>query len=60
MLMKFFAAVGIAALFVLISVIFAAIMASVDDRWESDPEEDEEQAAYLREWEKRRQNRRGQ
>lgn len=55
MLMKFFAAVGIAVLFVLATVIFAAIMALVDDRWESDPEEDEEQAAYLREWKKRRE-----
>lgn len=53
MIIKILAVLGIVFIFFCVSVAFAVIMASYTD-YEDDPEEDAEQAAYLKEWRKKR------
>ena len=48
MIMKILAALGIVFIFFCIWTAFAVFAASGD--YEDDPEEDEEQAKYIREW----------
>lgn len=52
MIIKILAALGIIFIFICLSLVLAAIMTSLED--DTDPEEDEEQAAYLEAWRKKR------
>ena len=49
MIIKILAILGIVFIFFCVSVAFAVIMASYTD-YEEDPEEDREQAEYIKEW----------
>ncbi len=48
MIIKILAALGIIFIFICISLVLAAIMASLED--DADPEEDEEQMQYIMRW----------
>ena len=50
MIMKILAALGIVFIFFCISVAIAVLSTGLHDDYYSDPEEDEEQAKYIREW----------
>ena len=50
MIMKILAALGIVFIFFCISVAIAVLSTGLRDDYYSDPEEDEEQAKYIREW----------
>lgn len=50
MIMKILAALGIVFIFFCISIAIAVLSTGLRDDYYSDPEEDEEQAKYIREW----------
>ena len=50
MIMKILAALGIVFIFFCISVAIAVLSNGLNDDYYRDPEEDEEQARYIREW----------
>lgn len=53
MIMKILAALGIVFIFFYISIAIAVLSTGLHDDYYRDPEEDEEQAAYLKEWRKK-------
>lgn len=50
MIIKILAALGIVFIFFCISIAIAVLSTGLRDDYYSDPEEDEEQAKYIREW----------
>ena len=50
MIIKILAALGIVFIFFCISVAIAVLSTGLHDDYYRDPEEDEEQAKYIREW----------
>ena len=50
MIMKILAALGIAFIFFCISIAISVLSTGLHDDYYRDPEEDEEQARYIREW----------
>ena len=50
MIMKILAALGIVFIFFCISIAIAVLSTGLRDDYYSNPEEDEEQAKYIREW----------
>lgn len=50
MIMKILAALGIVFIFFCISIAIAVLSTGLNDDYYRDPEEDEEQAKYIREW----------
>ena len=50
MIMKILAALGIVFILFCISIAIAVLSTGLRDDYYSDPEEDEEQAKYIREW----------
>lgn len=53
MIMKILAALGIVFIFFCISIAIAVLSTGLRDDYYRDPEEDEEQAKYIREWMKK-------
>ena len=50
MIMKILAALGIVFIFFCISIAIAVLSTGLRDDYYRDPEEDEEQAEYIKEW----------
>ncbi len=57
MIIKILAFIGLLSLIFIFNVILAAIFAAIDGRHIGDPEDDEEQAEFLKEWRRQHERR---